>query len=80
MVLAVNAWDEPADKVRTFAEEKKLTHTLLMDGRAVAGDTFGIKGVPTTFLIDRDGTVKWVHTQFNPGDEKTMEAKVREAL
>jgi peroxiredoxin len=80
VVMAVNAWDEPADTVRKFVEEKKLTHTIVMDGRAVAGDSFGVKGIPVTYLIDRDGKVRWMHVGFAPGDEKKMEAKIRELL
>jgi len=42
-----------------------LWHRLRPDG-LLAGK-FGVKSIPTSFLIDRSGQIQWRHEGFQPG-------------
>ncbi len=56
VVLGINA--EPAEVARKFVQEKGYTFTTLTDeGKAVWG-LYGVQGIPTTLVIDKDGIVQ----------------------
>jgi cytochrome c biogenesis protein CcmG, thiol:disulfide interchange protein DsbE len=44
--------------VRAFVEQFGLTFTVLRDASGRIESTFGVSGLPMTFLIDRDGRIQ----------------------
>ncbi len=76
-VLAVNAWDEPRDKVAGFVKEHQLKQRILMDGNQVAS-RYGLKGVPILYWIDRQGIVVDVELGFHGPD--SLEKKTNRLL
>ncbi len=65
VVLAVNAWDEPASTVRRFVKHKELKQTMVMNGGEVFARTYGLKAVPTVYWIDRGGRITAVEGGFH---------------
>lgn len=65
MVLAVNAWDEPAETVKRFVKRKNLKQTMVMNGGEVFGRTYGLKAVPTVYWIDGTGRIAAVEGGFD---------------
>jgi peroxiredoxin len=66
--------------VEEFVEEYGVTYTILMDPQMRGMDTYQILGLPGTFLIDRDGTLRWM--RYGPvmeGDQQFMQA-IQDAL
>lgn len=59
-ILAVNA-AEPADVVRAFVEENKLTFRVLTDTQAEAARAYRVRGIPASFFIDKDGKIADIH-------------------
>lgn len=53
-VLPVNLREDPRT-IRQFARERGLTMPLLVDPAGAIGQTYGVVGLPTSFLIDRGG-------------------------
>jgi len=53
-VIAINA-REGAASVRAYARELRLTFPLVLDPRGKINSAYGVIGLPTTFLIGRDG-------------------------
>jgi peroxiredoxin len=53
-VIAVNV-QEPSAVVRKYIEALSLTFTVLVDPRGEIQRSYGVIGLPTTFLIARDG-------------------------
>ena len=53
-ILGINA-GERAEAVRRFADDLRLTFPLVLDPRGDVGRRYGVVGLPTTFLIGRDG-------------------------
>jgi peroxiredoxin len=45
------------DKVKKYVEEHKLTFQNLHDPTTKSGAEYGVRGVPTTYLIDTDGKI-----------------------
>ncbi len=56
-VIAVNAGDRPAE-VKAFAEAYHLTFPVWPDPNTDTLRAFGIQGLPTSYLIDRNGMLR----------------------
>ncbi|MBI4409843.1 MAG: TlpA family protein disulfide reductase [Gemmatimonadetes bacterium] len=76
----VDALGNPGGDVRAFVAELGLTFTVLLDPRAQIQRRYGVTGLPTTFLIGRDGRV--VRKVFGPArwDEPPHSADIRALL
>ena len=64
-----------ADAVRMFVEEYDVTYTILHDPTMRGMDLYQALGLPATFLIDREGTLRWL--RFGPipeGDPEFLAA------
>lgn len=53
-ILGINV-RERAEAVRRYADELKLTFPLVVDPSGDIGTRYGVVGLPTSFLIRRDG-------------------------
>jgi peroxiredoxin len=60
VVLGVATWaqDNPAKRAEAFAREFKLTFPVLVDAENKVAEMYRVRGVPTTFIIDRAGVVR----------------------
>ncbi|MCY3774069.1 MAG: TlpA disulfide reductase family protein [Gemmatimonadetes bacterium] len=58
-VIGIALDKEGADIVRPFVEEMDMTYLTLIDTDGMSAAKFGgVYGIPTTFIIDREGTVR----------------------
>lgn len=57
VLLAINL-GEDKDTVVKFFKDNNLDMNLLMDSNSEVADKFGITGIPTTIMIDKDGNIK----------------------
>jgi cytochrome c-type biogenesis protein len=58
--VSVDAGDADAD-VEDFARSFGMTYTILRDPDEKVSALFAIPGVPASFLVDREGVVRWRH-------------------
>ncbi|NQU15006.1 MAG: TlpA family protein disulfide reductase, partial [Desulfobacteraceae bacterium] len=56
-VMIAVSLQESAQVVRDFFQKYKLTFTALLDSTGEVGRWFGIRAIPTTYILDRDGKV-----------------------
>jgi len=63
-VLAVNL-DERRKDAELFLDAHPHTMTVLFDPDGGAPKAFGVKGMPTSFLIDRAGTIRFTHMGYS---------------
>ena len=75
--IAYRDFNGPA-KVKKFAEEKGMNYTIVIGDETVADAFGGIEGIPTTFLIDRQGRI--VHRKVGAMDHEEYEKLVQQAL
>lgn len=57
VLLAVNN-GENVDTVSLFISENRLTLPVVMDFNGEIADRYGVYGLPTTYFIDRNGTIR----------------------
>ncbi len=57
-VVAVNFRESEA-KIQAFVKELPLTVPVGMDPEGAAAQAFGVRGLPVTYLLARDGRILW---------------------
>jgi len=55
-MVTVNLQESPRT-IRAFVERHDLTFTVLQDPQKEAGTRFGIRALPTTFILDKAGRI-----------------------
>jgi peroxiredoxin len=55
-MIAVNL-QEPALRVKNFIKKYQLTFTALLDTKGEIGPRFGIRAIPATFILDKNGGI-----------------------
>jgi thiol-disulfide isomerase/thioredoxin len=81
-VYAINV-DEDPDEIRPFVKETKLTLPILVDQDAeVVEKKLGIRVMPTSFVLDKQGRVRHIHegfaAEFLPKYQAEIEALLAE--
>ena len=78
-ILAINL-DENAADAKAFLVEHPVSYTILSDPAGDVPKSFGLVGMPTSYLIDRDGIVRSVHTGFDPADIAKLRGEIQALL
>lgn len=79
VVLAVNAWDEPKNKIADFVKKNALKQKVLLNGGGVFRKTYKLKAIPTVFWIDAQGIIVDTDADFNgPGPLERKTARLVE--
>ncbi len=64
-IIGIALDEEGAEIVEPFVEKMNMTYLSLIDTSQMAAAKFGgVYGIPTTFIIDRDGMVQKKHVGF----------------
>ena len=72
--ISVDA-DGSDDAIRDFLKEFRMDYTIWRDPNETVQATFRMAGVPTTFLIDKQGVLRWRSTgALEPGDSSLTRA------
>jgi thiol-disulfide isomerase/thioredoxin len=78
-VLAVNVDEFEADALQ-FLTEIPVSYLVVRDGAGTTPQTYGILGMPTAYLIDRDGVVRFVHAGFKTSDAEKLRIEIIKLL
>jgi thiol-disulfide isomerase/thioredoxin len=71
-------WNDPEADIKAFQKEIKQDYSIVV-GEDSAGDKFGgVQGLPTTFIIDREGRIR--QKIFGPRSREGFEAIVKPLL
>ena len=81
VVLAVNQWEDP-DHVFAYTGELNVfpTFPILFDPDSSVSEDFGVKGLPTSFLVDQDGQVRYRAIGGRAFDHPEVERIIRGLL
>jgi cytochrome c biogenesis protein CcmG/thiol:disulfide interchange protein DsbE len=69
-VLGVDQSEAPST-VQAFVAQQKLTLPVPLDSAGRTSSAYGVRALPTTFFIDRDGVIRQI--QVGPLTEATLE-------
>ena len=79
VVVAVSQDDDPKGIPAFMAETGAKFPVVWDDGKAVA-KAYDPPTMPTAFVIDKSGIVRFVHAGYRPGDEAVLEEEARSLL
>ncbi len=79
VLLGVNV-DDDASKAADVAAKLGVTFPVLLDTDKAVSKRYDLATMPSTVLVDRDGTVRYVHRGYLSGYEDRYEQQIRELL
>ena len=60
--------------------ELNVTYPLLLDLDFSIIDTYYLTVAPLTLVIDKEGVIRYMHTDYQPGDEIELEEAIKQVL
>jgi thiol-disulfide isomerase/thioredoxin len=78
-VLAVNL-DEQRRAADAFLAQHPHVLPVLFDPKGVAPQAFGVKGMPTSFLIDRAGAIRFTHMGYTGNVDASYRREIAQLL
>jgi peroxiredoxin len=80
LVVVGVSQDDDAQGIAAFRSETGAKFPLVWDeGKAVA-KSYDPPSMPTAFIVDKSGIVRFVHVGYRAGDEATLEEEVQSLL
>ena len=72
--------DDDRDKIPAFAQTYGAKFSLAWDGNKAVARRYKPETMPSSFLIDKDGIVRFAHVGFHDGEEVEVESELRGLL
>jgi cytochrome c biogenesis protein CcmG, thiol:disulfide interchange protein DsbE len=72
--------DEDAAGIPKFAKETGAKFPLAWDDGQVTSKSYQPPTMPTSFIVDRSGIVRFVHSGFHSGEEQEIESEISSLL
>jgi peroxiredoxin len=79
VIIAVNVDHDRVDAER-FLREHPAQFRIVFDPDGKLPEELGVRGMPTSFLIDRDGRVQSRHAGFRLADRDPLTQQIRVLL
>ena len=76
------SYDDSTSHVQRFFDQKGFSYSVVMDDRAdgVTGKPYQVGGIPTLFLIDREGKVVERRIGYDPEHPDELTAAVEKLV
>ena len=78
-ILAIGL-DENAADARAFLHEHPVKYAALQNPQGDVAQAFGLKGMPSSYLIDRSGVVRYARAGFEPADIDALKHEIAELV
>ena len=78
-IIAVNL-DQKKKKALRFLAKNPIGYPSASDPDGRLPGQFGVETMPTSYLIDRDGVIRYVHRGFSRGDGSHLREEIRSLL
>lgn len=78
-VIAINL-DANNDDAQKFLAQHNAQFTVLFDPNGVTPSQYKVMGMPTSFIMSKDGKVLIQHMGFNKADRAELEKQILAAL
>ena len=78
-LVGINVESEKSDAER-FLGQQRVSFPILFDPDNKVSCSYGVRAMPTTVLVDRQGRLRWQHMAYKPGDEAKYIEQIRAVL
>jgi len=79
VVIGVSVDDDPAG-IPKFAKETGAKFALAWDDGQITSKSYQPPKMPTSYVIDQSGIVRFVHSGFHSAEEQAIESEIRSLL
>ena len=79
-LLGVNVEDNPNGAKKWLEENGPVTFPVLFDPKSEVSQLYKVVAMPSTVLVGRDGTMRFIHHGYKPGYENEYQTQVRGLL
>lgn len=79
VVLAINLDENPQD-AKKFIDKLNVTYKILADNEGVIPESFGVSTMPSSFIIDKSGVIRYVHKGYKSGDVGKIKSEIEALL
>jgi len=82
VVIVGVAIDDSKDDVKSFVKDEKVNYTIVHDPKAKSvGKSYQVEGIPATYIIDKKGVIRYVHSGFSGAeDAASMDKEIASLL
>jgi peroxiredoxin len=78
-LLGVNVEDNPEGAAK-FLKDTPVSFPILYDPKNGVSKLYDVVAMPTTVLVGRDGTMRFIHHGYKPGYEGEYQTQIRALL
>lgn len=78
-VVAINL-DELPSQATQFLASLDITYPVLFDANKTTPQRYHLAGMPTAFLVDRQGKLRATHTGFKTSDQQKLKQQIQQLL
>ena len=78
-LFSINTQKDKA-KVRKALRNMQIAFPVLFDETHEVSKQYEVEDMPSTYIIDRDGNLRYMHNGFAPGYEDVFQKQVRELM
>jgi peroxiredoxin len=78
-LLGVNVEPKSGDAL-AFLKATPVSFPVLFDTQSKVSTLYEVSGMPSTVIVDRKGTVRYVHHGYKPGDEGEYLDQIRSLM
>lgn len=79
VIVGVNL-DQESSAARAFLQQVPANFTIVFDSAARLPEAYGLMGMPSSYLLDRQGRIRATHTGFHSGRVDEYEANIAALL
>lgn len=79
VVLAINLDENPQD-AKDFINKINVSYKILADREGAIPESFGVNAMPTSYVIDKSGVIRYVHSGYKSGDVSKIKAEIEKLL
>jgi peroxiredoxin len=72
--------DENIDEAKAFIVNHPAQFTVAADASKQCATNFTVEAMPSTFIIDKKGVIRYMHLGFRPGETADLQQKVEQLL
>ena len=78
-LLGVNV-EKNRKKADQMLNDMPVSFPILFDSRNEVSKLYGVIAMPSTVLIDRDGTIRYIHNGYKAGYEQEYQTQIRSLI
>ncbi len=78
-VIGISVDEDPAG-IPKFVKETGATFAIAWDDGQITSKGYQPPTMPTSYVIDANGVVRFVHSGFHAGEEQELESEIRSLL